>query len=402
LIPLRIEEVLPCKSLQYFIGPQHWLDAWTPPLEQHLHRLTGTIKVLLSKRIEGFDASGREPGLKLPPEFAGGGPAPAAVEHPPAAEEPSTAAAIPETPGEIAKGPAPAAEEPPPRREPDLKPQPEPVVGSPAPAAVEQPPVAPRAETPVEIGPSPPRKSLIWVVSLVGLLVVLGVVGGIWLWSQEPKTWEAYYDRGFSHHKKQQYDLAISDYSKAIDLNPRAEYAYLNRGNLYYGKKQYDLAIADYNKVIELNQDPYEAYLGLGAIYIRKDNYEIAIVNLSKAIDLKAKLADVVKRDSDYGKQIQYDLAVAYNNRGFAFLLMGEYNEAERDIKKALEFNSDLIDAIMSMAELYSVTRKTEYACKWLKKGIEKGYKDWDYIKTSETFHNIRNSPCYKELMTGR
>jgi hypothetical protein len=64
LIPFRIEDVLPCKSLQYFIGTQHWLDAWAPPLEQHLHRLTDTIKALLSKRIEGFDAAGKEPRLK--------------------------------------------------------------------------------------------------------------------------------------------------------------------------------------------------------------------------------------------------------------------------------------------------------------------------------------------------
>ena len=61
IIPFRIEDVLPCRSLQYFIGPQHWLDARTPPLEQHLHRLTGTIKALLSKRLEGFDAAGKEP-----------------------------------------------------------------------------------------------------------------------------------------------------------------------------------------------------------------------------------------------------------------------------------------------------------------------------------------------------
>ena len=70
VIPFRIEDVLPCKSLEYFIGIQHWLDAWTPPLEQHLHRLTETIKALLSKRLEGFDAAGREPQLKPPSKAA--------------------------------------------------------------------------------------------------------------------------------------------------------------------------------------------------------------------------------------------------------------------------------------------------------------------------------------------
>jgi hypothetical protein len=85
VIPFRIEDVLPCKSLQYFIGPQHWLDAWTPPLEQHLHRLMATIKALLSKRIEGFDAAGKEPRLKPQSDTGGTAATPAATGPPPTA-----------------------------------------------------------------------------------------------------------------------------------------------------------------------------------------------------------------------------------------------------------------------------------------------------------------------------
>src|ERR1700722_4580866 len=33
VMPLRIEDVAPAKSLDYFIGGVHWLDALTPPLE---------------------------------------------------------------------------------------------------------------------------------------------------------------------------------------------------------------------------------------------------------------------------------------------------------------------------------------------------------------------------------
>jgi len=83
LLPFRIEDILPCKSIQYFIGPQHWLDAWTPPLEQHLHRLTATIKALLSKRIEGFDAAGKEPLLKPQTDTAVAAPTPTSAEPPP-------------------------------------------------------------------------------------------------------------------------------------------------------------------------------------------------------------------------------------------------------------------------------------------------------------------------------
>jgi TIR domain-containing protein len=34
IIPLRIEEVVPTKSMEYFLGAIHWLDALTPPLEK--------------------------------------------------------------------------------------------------------------------------------------------------------------------------------------------------------------------------------------------------------------------------------------------------------------------------------------------------------------------------------
>jgi hypothetical protein len=50
VIPLRIEDVLPSKTLEYFISTQHWLDALTPPLEQHLTHLADTITVLLAKK----------------------------------------------------------------------------------------------------------------------------------------------------------------------------------------------------------------------------------------------------------------------------------------------------------------------------------------------------------------
>ena len=69
---------------------------------------------------------------------------------------------------------------------------------------------------------------------------------------------------------KSQYDKAISDYTKAIEINPRFAEAYYNRG-LAYGKKgQYDKAISDYTKAIEINPRFAEAYNNRGDAYGRK------------------------------------------------------------------------------------------------------------------------------------
>jgi hypothetical protein len=49
IVPLRVEDVVPSKSLEYFISTPHWLDALTPPLEQHLARLAQTAKLLINR-----------------------------------------------------------------------------------------------------------------------------------------------------------------------------------------------------------------------------------------------------------------------------------------------------------------------------------------------------------------
>lgn len=63
ILPLRIENILPDKSLEYFIGNVHWLDALTPPLETHLKGVAQTIKVLLT-RIGSQNAPVAEPPVK--------------------------------------------------------------------------------------------------------------------------------------------------------------------------------------------------------------------------------------------------------------------------------------------------------------------------------------------------
>jgi len=57
-----------------------------------------------------------------------------------------------------------------------------------------------------------------------------------------------------------QYDQAIADYNKDIEINPIDAVAYYNRGIAYGLNGQYDQAIADYTKAIELNPRDADAY----------------------------------------------------------------------------------------------------------------------------------------------
>ena len=46
------------------------------------------------------------------------------------------------------------------------------------------------------------------------------------------------------------YDKAIADYTKAIEINPSDDYAYSFRGYAWMEKGDYDKAIADFTKAI--------------------------------------------------------------------------------------------------------------------------------------------------------
>ena len=48
IVQFRIDAVLPSEDLEYYLSGPHWLDAVTPPLENHLGQLQTSMKALLS------------------------------------------------------------------------------------------------------------------------------------------------------------------------------------------------------------------------------------------------------------------------------------------------------------------------------------------------------------------
>src|SRR3972149_1948442 len=105
---------------------------------------------------------------------------------------------------------------------------------------------------------------------------------------------EAYLNHGAEDYQKSQYEHAILDFSKAIEINPRYAKAYLNRGTVYYQKGQCDEATSDYNKAIEIDPKYDKAYFNRGMVYGKcKSLYDQAISDLSKDIEINPEYPDV-------------------------------------------------------------------------------------------------------------
>jgi len=71
LVPVRIEDVVPTQALAYFMSTVHWLDAMTPPYEDHLNRLADSLKALLqvsapTQAAAATPATGPRPAAAIP------------------------------------------------------------------------------------------------------------------------------------------------------------------------------------------------------------------------------------------------------------------------------------------------------------------------------------------------
>ena len=62
-----------------------------------------------------------------------------------------------------------------------------------------------------------------------------------------------YFNNGNTKLHLKEYQGAIKDYNKAIELNPDSEGAYYNRGLAKQNLEDYNGAIEDFTKTIEIN-----------------------------------------------------------------------------------------------------------------------------------------------------
>lgn len=135
---------------------------------------------------------------------------------------------------------------------------------------------------------------------------------------------EEFNDRGFAHCQKGQYDQAISDFSKAIQANPRLAPAYNNRGAAYLYKAQYDQAISDLSKAIEIDPQFAQAYNNRGWAYIKKWQYDRAISDFNKSTEIDPGFAE------------------AYYHRAFVYFLLEEYDKSLSDVIKAQQLGCQI------------------------------------------------------------
>lgn len=146
----------------------------------------------------------------------------------------------------------------------------------------------------------------------------------------------SYRIRGILYFQKGEYGKTINDSTKAIEINPKDAYAYYWRGRALYMNSEHDKAIEDLTKAIEFQPDLRDAYEERGWNYYRESK---RIVDA----DAQAKVTDgYLKAIEDFTKAIFIGpTAAAYNGRGLAYSEKGNSDKAINDLKMAIKLNPE-------------------------------------------------------------
>jgi tetratricopeptide (TPR) repeat protein len=201
-----------------------------------------------------------------------------------------------------------------------------------------------------------------------------------------PETGIAYNDRGNARRDQNDYQGAMEDYGKAIEL----EYddAYSNRGVLRIRMNDYENAIEDFTRALQGRSDSEKAYYNRGIAKLNMEDYNGAVEDFSRAIEINPGYSDAynnrgfVKSEklSDFAGAIEdYNTAIGlkpaepdlYYNRGNAKMLAGNYQDAIMDYDRALEIKPDYAEAYFNKGIMLLKLEKVPPACQNWRKALE-------------------------------
>jgi tetratricopeptide (TPR) repeat protein len=154
--------------------------------------------------------------------------------------------------------------------------------------------------------------------------------------SKSPDKARPFAIRGYSYATLGNWDMAISDYSRAIEINPKYyTEAYTDRGVSYGNLNQWDKAITDYSTAIGIDAKSTDAFTNRGVAYCNLGQWEKAIADFNRAIKINPKCKE------------------AYTNRGIANCNLGKWDNAIEDFSKAIGNDPEDVNAFYNRGNTY-------------------------------------------------
>jgi tetratricopeptide (TPR) repeat protein len=107
-----------------------------------------------------------------------------------------------------------------------------------------------------------------------------------------PMLAKDYNGQGVTYSEQGQYDLAILEFNKALEIDPGSTETYNNRGITYSKKDQFDLAISDFSKALNIDPKDTKVLYNRALTYAIEGQFDLALSDLKKCLELVPSNAD--------------------------------------------------------------------------------------------------------------
>jgi tetratricopeptide (TPR) repeat protein len=177
-----------------------------------------------------------------------------------------------------------------------------------------------------------------------------------------------YFNRGSGYRSAGDFDKALADFNKVVELKPRFARGYHMRGVVQDDLGARDKALADLDRAIELNSRDWSAYFSRATVLRANNDPDAALVDLATAADLKPKESKVIllralinsdKGDyaaarADINKVISagHERAAAYYARAAVAYQEGRLDAATADLDRVFALSESFPAAHMLMGRI--------------------------------------------------
>ncbi len=146
---------------------------------------------------------------------------------------------------------------------------------------------------------------------------------------------EAFFQRAGILADAGEDQLALNDYSRAVELSPDEVRYHNMRGLFLLTRTQLDTALADFTAAIQIDPKYVQAWNNRGLVRLAQNLFTEAIEDFNHAIEIDPAYAD------------------GFNNRGFARFQQGDSEQAFDDFNRTIELNPDYVNAYNNRGMLF-------------------------------------------------
>ena len=180
-----------------------------------------------------------------------------------------------------------------------------------------------------------------------------------------PKDAMAYFNIGTIFSEKEEFDIAIKNYQKCLAINPDHAEAHDNMGSALKAQGNLTAAVEQFTQAINLKPNFAQAHYNLGVALQEQENFSESIKSYEKACQIKPNyfkaylgIGNILKEQGKVGAaidsykqaiKIKPDYAEAYSNMGIALNDKGELDVAIDSYKQAIKIKPDYADAYVNM-----------------------------------------------------